>query len=298
MSATPNLIILKNSSGGDNENPTQDRLAKMRAILQTIWVMVSSKLTLFGLTAFWVCNVSIFAQSKNEILEDGGSGSSTLFLGCGVFVLSNFILASLAELAKYRGVKTLGNITNVDDPFDYFDKIHWHQFACTCILTLAPVVYLAGSFTGRPENKYSKIINGKPLLEGDSNWVLPLNLANRVTVIKKEQNIQLVDLKAETTDGASIVGSLSFDGQLSSATDQWFDFEKKKGDFVAKLKEAYTRAVKATKLADLERPLIISFETSKESVDSFADSAILPREGGIIEAWGFKVLANQRETKK
>lgn len=297
MSAISDVTSDKTSSGGDNENPTRDRLAKMRAILQTIWVMVSSKLTLFGLTAFWVCNVSIFAQSKNEILGDG-AGSFIFLLGCIVFVFSNLILASLAELAKYLRVKTLGNMTNVDSPFDYFNEIRWHQFACTCILTLAPVVYLAGSFTGRPENKYSKIINGKPLLEGDSNWVLPLNLANQVTVIKKEQNIQLVDLKAETADGASIVGSLSFDGQLSSATNQWFDFEKKKDEFVTKLKEAYMRAVKATKLADLEKPLIISFETSKESVDSFADSAILPREGGIIEAWGFKVLANQRETKK
>ncbi len=293
MSAT--IVTLNEpSSDGDNKNPARDRFAKkMRTILYALWEVVSNKVLLFLYTAFWVCSVSVFAESKNEVQSDGGCGAITLLLGIAAFILSSFILPALAELAKYLGFKILKNMTNVNDPFDYFKNIRWHQFACICILTLAPVIYLAGSFTGRPENTYSKIINGKPLLDGDSLWIFPLNLANQVTVIEKKQNIRLSGLTAETADGASIIGSLWFDGQLSSASNQWFDFEKKKDKFVAKLKEAYVRAVKATKLADLDKPLVISFETSKESIDSFTDSAILPREGGVIEAYGFKVLAKQ-----
>lgn len=211
----------KPSSSRDGKNPTQDRFVKkMRIILHILSEVISSKLLLFLFMAFWVCSFSVFAQSKNETLGDGGSGFFVLLLGCAVFLLSNVILAGLADLAKYLGFKILRNMTDVNDPFDYFHHIRWHQFACTCLLTLVSVIYLAGSFTGRPENEYSKIINGKPLLDEDSLWVFPSSLANQVIVIQKKQNIWLPGLTAETADGASIVGSLSFEGQLSNASNQ------------------------------------------------------------------------------
>jgi hypothetical protein len=259
-----------------------------------VGAVITSKWTLLVFTILCICHMAIFAQNFNEFQNQNTSGTAVLFTCAVCFILVHLCLVGLSDVCMSLKLKLLKNIQGTSNPFDFLCKLNWIQMAFICIMTVAPGIYLAGTFTAEPENLYAKIINGRPLENGASIWVFPSGFFTEARAIEKKQTFWLSGVRSETADSAQIIGSLSFDGQLTQETRYWVSFDKKKKEFTEKLKTAYIRAISKINSADLEKHLMISFKAGKESDDAFADSVILPSESGTIEAYGFKILAKQK----
>ncbi len=262
-----------------------------------LWRILSKKLTFFIFAFIYVIHVTAFAESRNEHLGDGGCGGKVAALTFITFLISIVFPVPISRIFTFLKLNVLQNLEKADDPLEGLEKMHRYQFTCICAVPMIVATYFAGSFTGSDKDQYAKIINNQALLINQSIWIFPSGFVNDVTVIRKKQDISFSVSEAETADGALVKGILKFDGSLSDDTNQWFDFDKKKSDFIQQLTAAYARAIKLKHLADLDKSLVISFETSKESANIFSTSSIVPSENGIIEAYDFKVLAKQNLKK-
>lgn len=248
--------------------------------------IISSKWTLFIPSLIWIMSMAIFAETVNETADDGGSGGIILGISIVILLVGIGLSWYITEFLASYSVKWAKQVSQYEFP------VPWLGMCLTCVCMNIATGYFAGLFVGDLQNKYCKIIDGKPLLIGQRVWIFPFGLS-RVVVIKKEQNISLEKVKARTSDGVGIISNVSFEGQLANNPNRWFDFEAKKSEFIQRLETAYILAISSMKLEELNKPLVISFETIKESTHIFDDSVIFPREGGVIQVTGFKVLTKQ-----
>lgn len=217
----------------------------------------------------------IFSQQCNET-----NGGETAML------ITALIVAGLTIVALLLAV--MGGCV--------MDDFSWSYQGLVLVPALG-MAMIAGRIHPTSQSRYVKLIDGKPVLAGETSWVYPWQFG-RVVLIPKQQHVHLWNLPARTSDGQDIVGHLHFAGRLSENPDTWIDFENGRKSFISKLEEAYVATVTGSSLADLEKPLLISSRMESAARGIFTGSAIIPDQMGTIEAEGFEIVVHDQKSPK